>query len=166
MGRKPVLLRELIEQAISGTDRPVAAEERDYVRAIHREPDAAAKLTIYAAAVRDIHARLAPLLVALRDASATDPEARAVWTEIAERRAANMATFADDLASTGRLRTDRSTGDAADTLWSLCSPELYILMTADRSMSPRRYEEWLGDCLSRMLLDDLSAPSSEVRASR
>src|SRR6478735_1897949 len=38
VGRKPVLLRELIEQAISGTDRAVAAEERDYVKAIEAEP--------------------------------------------------------------------------------------------------------------------------------
>ena len=29
VGRKPVLLRELIEQAIAGTDHPVIAEERD-----------------------------------------------------------------------------------------------------------------------------------------
>ncbi len=41
VGRKPVLLRELIEQALSGTDCAVVAEERDYVRAIRGklEPD-------------------------------------------------------------------------------------------------------------------------------
>ena len=33
VGRKPVVLRELIEQAISGTDRAVVAEDRAYVKA-------------------------------------------------------------------------------------------------------------------------------------
>src|SRR5688572_19763748 len=43
VGRKPVLLRELLERAISGTDRAVPAEERDYVRAIQRETEPARK---------------------------------------------------------------------------------------------------------------------------
>src|SRR5512141_596455 len=85
VGRKPVLLRELIEQAISGTDRAVVAEERDYVKAIRVAPDARGKLVIYAHAVREIHIRMAPLLVALRDAAATEPEAHQVWLEISDR---------------------------------------------------------------------------------
>src|SRR5579862_5590237 len=46
VGRKPVLLRELIEQAISGTGAPVPAEERDYVLAIRAERDPKEKLRI------------------------------------------------------------------------------------------------------------------------
>src|ERR687894_1194857 len=88
VGRKPVLLRELVEQALSGTDTPVPAENREYVKAIGAEPDPARKLEIYAGAVRDIQARMAPLLLALRDASATEPDAAEVWREISDRRAA------------------------------------------------------------------------------
>src|ERR1700730_1236139 len=103
-GRKPLILRELIEQAVSGTDHPVAAEERDYVQAILAEPDPAAKLAIYAKAVRDTQARMAPLFLALRDASATEPDAAQVWREISDRRAANMRKLARDLAGAGGLR--------------------------------------------------------------
>ena len=90
VGRKPMVLRELIEQALSGTDHAVAGADRSYVRAMATEPDPVVKLEIYAAAVREIHGRLAPLFVALRDASSTEPEAERVWKEIGERRAANM----------------------------------------------------------------------------
>src|SRR3954464_8554953 len=90
VGRKPLILRELVERAISGTDRPLAPIERDYVQQITAEPDAGRKLDLYAAAMRRILARLAPLFLALRDASATDPEAAQVWSQISERRAANM----------------------------------------------------------------------------
>ena len=55
VGRKPALLRQLIEEAISGTDHPVAAEQRDYVLAIRAQRDPARKIEIYAQAVRRIH---------------------------------------------------------------------------------------------------------------
>ncbi len=104
VGRKPVLLRELIEHAISGTDEAIPAERRDYVSAIRSEPDPRRKLAIYARATREIHARLAPLLLALRDASTTEPEARAVWDEISKRRAMNMRELAKELKSVGGIR--------------------------------------------------------------
>src|SRR3954470_15128365 len=37
VGPKPVLLRELVETALSGMDVAVPAEERDYVRAIRSD---------------------------------------------------------------------------------------------------------------------------------
>src|SRR4051794_4209973 len=104
VGRKPVILRELVERAISGADRPLDPFERDYVQQITAEPDAGAKLDLYAAAMRRIHARLAPLFLALRDASSTDPAAGQVWSEISERRARNMKMLAADLLSTGQVR--------------------------------------------------------------
>ena len=48
VGKKPTLFRLLVETAISGRDLAVPAEQRDYVRAIRAEPDAAKKLQIYA----------------------------------------------------------------------------------------------------------------------
>lgn len=152
VGRKPVLLRELIERAISGADGAVPAEERRYVSAIRSEPDARRKLEIYARATRDIHARLAPLLMALRDASTTEPEAGAVWGEISERRAMNMRRFAEDLDSAGGIRPGLSIAEAADTIWVTNSAEVYVLLTGEKGWSPRRYERWLVDTWSRLLL--------------
>src|SRR5690349_19961688 len=43
VGKKPSLFRLLVETAISGSDRPVPPEERDYVQSIKAEPDAAKK---------------------------------------------------------------------------------------------------------------------------
>ncbi|MEO6126653.1 MAG: TetR/AcrR family transcriptional regulator, partial [Ilumatobacteraceae bacterium] len=116
VGRKPVLLKELIEQAISGTDRAVIAEERDYVKALQAEPHARNKLAMYARAVRAIQSRIAPLLVALRDAAETEPEARQVWLETSNRRAKNMRKFARDLHRTTELRADVSIEQAADVV--------------------------------------------------
>lgn len=157
VGRKPVLLRELIEQAVSGTDRAVVAEERDHVQAILAEPDPVTKLAIYARAVRQTQQRMAPLFLALRDASATEPEARSVWQEISERRAAKMRKLARDLSEAGGLRAGLSIDEAADVIWATNSSELYVLLTVERGWSPRRFERWLADTWSRLLLEPRGA---------
>ena len=152
VGRKPVLLRELIEQAVSGTDRAVTPEERNYVKAILAEPDPARKLAIYARAVRHIQARMAPLFLALRDASATEPEAGVVWREISDRRAKNMRDLVRNLKAAAGLRDDLSIDEAADTIWATNSSELYVLLTVERGWSADRYERWLADTWCRLLL--------------
>jgi AcrR family transcriptional regulator len=153
VGRKPVLLRELIEQAISGTDHAVAAQERDYVQAITAEPDPAHKLVIYARAVRRIQERMAPLLLAVRDASSTEPEAEEVWQEISERRAANMRLLIRDIRDAGGLRAGLSVNEAADVMWALNSSEIYILLITERGWSPRRFERWLSEAWCRLHLN-------------
>ncbi len=154
VGRKPVLLRELVEQALSGTDRPIAGADRDYAREMRAELDAGIKLEIYAQAVARIQTRLAPLFLALRDASATEPDAAAVWKEISDRRAANMRHLVADLASSGQLRGDLSPDDAADIVWAMNSPEFFVLLASERAWGPDRFGNWLADAWRRLLLED------------
>jgi AcrR family transcriptional regulator len=153
VGRKPAILRELIEQTISGTDRAVGADDRDYVKEIIAEPDAEAKLAVYAAAVTRILHRMAPLFLAVREASVTDPEARSVWNEITERRAANMRLFAADLAATDRIRPGLSVDEIADVIWATNSAEFYVLLTVERRWSDSLFEQWLTQIWQRVLLE-------------
>lgn len=154
VGRKPVILRELVERAISGTDQPLDPFEREYVQQIAAEPDAGRKLDLYAAAMRRILARLAPLFLALRDASATDPEAGQVWSRISERRAANMRLLAADLLATGELRDGLTVDEVADTIWATNSPDLHRLLVEDRGWTPDHYEAWLATSWRRLFLAD------------
>jgi hypothetical protein len=94
VGKKPSLFRLLVEVAISGGDRAVPAEERDYVRAIRQEADAAKMLQLYATALRRIQPRLAPLFRVLQGAAPLDPELDALWQGISQRRAKNMRLLA------------------------------------------------------------------------
>jgi AcrR family transcriptional regulator len=157
VGRKPELLRELIEQALSGVDRPVVAEERDFVKAMRAEPDPAQKLAIYAHAVCETQRRLAPLFLALRDASSTEPEAQAIWEEISARRAANMRTLVRDLRDAGGLRRGLSIDEAADVMWATNSSELFVMLTVERGWSVRHLERWLADTWRRLLIMEPSS---------
>jgi AcrR family transcriptional regulator len=150
VGRKPELVRLLIETAISGTGAAVPAEERDYVRAIQAAADAQTKINIYASAIRGIAARMAPLLTMLQQAAPAEPQLAALWHEIAERRAANMRRFVADLAAVATLRVDLD--EAADIVWATNAPELYQLLVGQRGWSPERYEHFLADAWHRLLL--------------
>ncbi len=165
VGRKPALLRELIERAISGGDRAVAPEERGYVQAMRAEPSPAGKLAIYAGAVRDIHARMAPLVLALRDAATTDDEARTVWTEISERRARNMRLLVHELGPDGTLRPGLTIDEAADVVWATASAEVYLLFVQERGWTPEAYERWLAVSWSQLLLPDGGRPRRRPRGS-
>ena len=152
VGRKPLIVRELIEQAVSGTDHPVPAEERDYVLAIRAEPDPRRKLAIYTAAVRRTQQRLAPLFRVIREAASSEPEVTAVWKEISARRAANMRTFIADINTTDALRKDLTVERAADIVWTLNSSDVYLLLTTEPGWSPEEFERWLADSWARLLL--------------
>jgi AcrR family transcriptional regulator len=154
VGRKPELLRELIERAISGTNRALLPAQRGYVKAMRAEPAPARKLAIYAGAVCDIHTRMAPLMLALRDAATTDDEAHQVWREISDRRARNMRELIRELGPAGTLRVGLSIDEAADVVWATASAELFVLFTQERGWTREAYERWLADTWSRHLLVD------------
>ena len=154
VGRKPALLRELIETSISGTGEAFTAEQREHVLRIGAADGARAKITIYAQAITAIQERTAPVFLALRDAAATDADCAAMWREIATRRATNMRAFAADLRSTGELREDLSDGQVADIIWSMNAAEYWDLPVGGRGWSPGQFRDWLTDAWTRLLLRD------------
>lgn len=152
VGRKPALLRELVETSISGSDQGVPPEQRDYVRQISETPCARDKLAIYARAITSIQQRMAPVFLALRDAAATDGDCAALWAEISERRAANMLRFASDLRSTGELRSDLTDRQVADIVWSMNAAEYWVLLVHERSWTPEQFQAWVTEAWARLLL--------------
>lgn len=152
VGRKPALVRLIVETAISNTDQAVPAEQREYVLRIRTAASARKKLDIYAAAVVDIQSRLAPVVRTLSSAAVTEPELDKIWREISERRARNMKLFATDLIATGEVRAGLGVERVADILWATNGPELYTLLVVERGWAARELERWLADAWARLLL--------------
>lgn len=153
VGPKPALLRELIEQSISGTDRAVPAEERDYVQSIRAESDARRKLQLYAHAVVRTQQRLAPLYKVIREAAPSQADVTELWHEISERRLSNMQAFVADVAHAKRLRRGLSRMDAAHYVWMLNSSDVYLLMADERQWSADDIAQWLAATWERLLFD-------------
>ena len=152
VGRKPALLRELVETAISGGDRAVAAERRDYVVEVRAATSARDKIAIYAEAVADIQERMAPVFLALRDAAGSEPGCASLWAEISERRASNMRLFAADLRATGDLRDDLTDDQVADIVWSMNAAEYWVLLVRERGWTRDAFAAHLADVWTRVLL--------------
>jgi AcrR family transcriptional regulator len=152
VGTKPALFRLLLETAISGTDRAVPAEQREYVQRIRATPRARDKLALYASSVRVISERLAPLQLVLRDAATQDGELARMRDEISARRANNMRLFADDLIATGDVRPDVGAEEIADVVWSTTAAEFYALLVSERGWAPSQFEHWLTDTWQQLFL--------------
>ena len=152
VGRKPALLRAVVETAISGRDHAVAAEDRDYVRAVRAAVTAGEKIDVYAAALARMASRTGPVFLALHAAAARDPDCAALHTEITTRRAANMRLFAADLRATGELRSDLTDEEVADVVWAMNSADYYALLVNARGWTVERYGAHLADAWRRLFL--------------
>jgi AcrR family transcriptional regulator len=150
-GRKPRLLLTVVDMVLASSSRPEPAEERDYVRSVRAARDGGVKIRTYADALGRLMPTVAPLLLALRDAGLTDPDCRATWDHVNERRAANMLLFAADLRATGELREDLTDQDVADLVWSTNSPEWFDAYTS-RGRDAAAYSRALTDLWTRTLL--------------
>jgi AcrR family transcriptional regulator len=156
VGRKPQLLlavHDLVlgEMELDEEARPLVADQRAYVKAVRAEATAAGKIRVYADALTRVLPRTAPLMRALLEAAASDPDCRRVWDSVDQRRAANMRLLAADLRSTGELRPDLSDDEVADLIWSMNSP-VYFSTLADRGWTAERYADLVADVWTRTLV--------------
>jgi len=146
------ILRAVIEVAIVGDDEQVAMADRPQVRDLLDDPDPEQRLARFAALLRDLMARTAPVHRLLADAARSDPEAAELLDQISRQRQEGQRRVARSLARAGALRPELRERDAADVIHALASPEVYGLLVLDRGWTGARYERWLADTLSHQLL--------------
>lgn len=151
VGRKPILIRAVIDDVLGEGRGPVAATARRYVQEMQATKGATGKLTVYAEAMGRIQPDLAPLTEALRDAGSSDPACQQAWRELVDRRAANMRLLAADLRATGEVRDDLDDDTVADLIWATNSSEYFVLL-ASRGWTARQYTDHLIDLWPRLLL--------------
>jgi AcrR family transcriptional regulator len=165
-GTKAGLFRAVVDALLAGgaarAERPVP--ERPAIQAIQQEPDPVRKIERFAALQPGVHRRAGPLLRALRDARASDPDLDRLWRELEDARLQGQGGFVDHLAREGALRGDRSPDDAKDTLWTLCSLTVHDLFVIDRGWAPERYAAWLTSALQHELLEPDGARPGEPPA--
>lgn len=138
-----------------GTNRAeLPVEERPAIRAIIDEPDPRRQVALYAATQPGIHRRAGPVLRALRDAKASDPELERLWSDLEGWRLEGQGRFITRLAERGVLRPGLPTREAGDILWTLCSLAVYDLLVLERGWTVERYEAWLATALTEQLLGD------------
>jgi len=146
------ILKAVIDVAIVGDDEDVAMADRPQVQELLADPDARQRLAQFAALLRGLMARTAPVHRLLADAARSDPDAASLLAEIARQRHEGQQRVARSLARAGVLREGLRERDAADIIHALASPEVYGLLVLDRGWSGERYERWIASTLADQLL--------------
>lgn len=146
------ILKAVLDVSIVGDDDAVAMADRPHVRALLADRDPKNKLAGFAALLREVMARTAPVHRILVDAARSDGDAARLLAEIARQRQQGQHRIARSLARSGALRPGLRERDAADLIHALASPEVYGLLVFDRGWSGERYEKWLTAILADQLL--------------
>jgi AcrR family transcriptional regulator len=152
-GTKRAILAALVDVSIAGDDEPIEISERDWVRELRNEPDRRRRVEILASNGRSILERRAPIDEVVHGAAAADPEIRSLLEAGRSARHAGQRELLGIVAGARGFRTGLTLDDAADTLFALGSPEVYLLLTVARGWSARRFEAWYADAIMSLLSD-------------
>jgi AcrR family transcriptional regulator len=151
-GNKRSVLKEVMDVLAVGDDAPVPLLERPWVQQVRDEPDARRALGIWLRNSRVIFGRVAPMLSVVRDAAGADPEMAEQWRTSQHERYSAHRMLAEMLAAKKALRPGLTVQNATDAIFTLISPEVYLLLTAERGWSQAHWESWLTDTIAQAVL--------------
>jgi AcrR family transcriptional regulator len=151
-GNKRSILAGLIDISVGGDDQPIPILQRPGPQSVFKEKDQVNQIHKFAVDIANILERVAPVFEIMRIAAKTEPEIAEMLHTILEERLSNLSVFVQHVAANGRLREGLDGSRAAETVWTIASPEVFQLLTVDREWSKEQFSEWLGDTLTRLLL--------------
>ncbi|GAA4586420.1 TetR/AcrR family transcriptional regulator [Planotetraspora phitsanulokensis] len=150
-GNKRALLKKLIDVSIAGDHEPIATMDRPWFHEALTAETADAQLRLHVRGTRGILERVAPIIEMLRAAASADPGIAELWDQDADPRFTVHAAAARSLVTKPGIRPGVTAEHAADLLFGLLSPELYLLFVRDRGWSPDQWERWSYETLTPQL---------------
>jgi len=149
-GNKIALVRAIRDKALAG-EGPVHAERRsDRMQSDENDPRKIVRG--WGVLAMEVAPRVAPVLLLVREAAASDPEVARLQAEMDAARLTRMAHNARTLLERGHLRTGITLDAATDVLWTYSSPDLYELLVIRRGWSIERYGRFIADAMIAALL--------------
>jgi AcrR family transcriptional regulator len=149
-GNKTGVLAALRSRALSGSGRVPAEERSDSMRESADSPRAI--IANWASLQIEVMPRVAPILLLVRDASASAAEARQLHDLVKADRMKRMLHHSTFLHAAGFLRPGLSVQQAADVLYAYTAPELYQILVLDQAWSLEDYRSFVVTGLMTALL--------------
>jgi AcrR family transcriptional regulator len=157
-GGKPGLVRAIYELALEGRGPTPAYERSDQMRS--EETDPRKIMREWGSLTAEVTSEVAPIMLLLRSAAATDPELAQLLAESDADHLKRMRHHARFLSERGYLRTGVTVAQATDVLWTCSSAELYGLLVLRRGWSPARFGRFVSDLMICQLLPPADAPAT------
>ena len=157
---KSGLLRGLWHRNLRGGREDVPVGDQAWFREVIEEPDPAKALRLNAGNSARVKARVAPLGAVILSAAAADPEIDALSKRIWSQFYDNQREVVESIHRRKGLKAGLTVDRAADILWTLNHPRVYLLLLEERGWTPEDYECWLADITCAELLNDGGRPKS------
>jgi AcrR family transcriptional regulator len=151
-GSKRKVLSHLMDISVGGDDQPVRLLDRPEPQAVLHDTDQRHQIMMFSQGITEIMTRTAGLFEVLRTAAKTENDIDALLQNILIERLENMSVVVRRIAVNGGLRREMDTPVAAEMVWTMTSPEVFLLLTRDRNYSLEQYKSWLEVTLTRLLL--------------
>ena len=149
---KAGLLRSLWDLLLKGDtdDAPVAA--RAWYRSVLEERDPQRQLRLLATGACAVKVRVGAFLRVIRSAAVVDADSAALWHLIQTDFYENQSAIIKVLHERGGLRSGLGAVEAADILWTLNHPDIWLLLVGERGWTPAAFEAWFAETLCQQLL--------------
>jgi AcrR family transcriptional regulator len=149
---KSGLLRALWHLLLRGDEADVPVGDRRWYQEVLEEPDPERTVRLVARNSRLVKERAGALLGVIRSAAATDPDAAELWARIQSDFHDNQRAIVEALHAHRALRRGLSVARAADVLWTLNHPDVWLLLVAGRGWTPREWERWFAETIRSQLV--------------
>ena len=149
-GNKTGLVRAIRDRALASAGPGHAERRSDQMQASENDPREI--IRNWGVLTMEVAPRVAPVLLLVREAAASDPELARLQAEMDAARLTRMTHNARTLLKGRHLRSGITLEAAADVLWTYSSPELYELLVIRRGWSPERYGHFIADAMVSALL--------------
>jgi AcrR family transcriptional regulator len=150
-GNKQTVLKLVVDRTIAGDDEPVATLDRPWFRQALETGSAEAHLKEHLEGTRAVLERVAPIMKMVGAAAATDPGIAELWPNERDPRLTVQTAAAESLLAKPGARRDVTVEHAADVLFGLLSPEVYLLFVSERGWTPQQWQAWTHDTLRPQL---------------
>ena len=151
-GSKRGILKALLDVAFGGDDEAIEFQHRPEVRDAFTAEDPGRMLDAFAHVLRGVMRRAGTLQHVLATSAVVDEEAAEMLEVTRQQRHTGQSRIVRELARRKVLLPGLTQAEAADIVYTLMSPEVYRILTAQRGWSEDQYEAWLARTLRAQLL--------------
>jgi hypothetical protein len=85
-----------------------------------------------------------------------EPDIAALWSRIQSEYHGNQRSIVEALHKKKALRAGLGVDRAADLLWTINHPDLWMLLVGERGWTPEEHERWCADTACSQLLRAVS----------
>jgi AcrR family transcriptional regulator len=151
-GTKRAILQAMVVAAMRGASPDTPFMEQSDRKAVTSQVDPEQMIEAFATDISAVLVRVAPVLAVVRTAATEDAEIKALYLDLHAARRRNLQSFVEQLKKVSGSRMRVSVDAATEHVWSVASPELYLLWNETASADSRPHREWLAETIKVYVL--------------